>query len=269
MLLRTIVAFILLPVLFLILFFFPPLVLAIAIAVVSMIAVYELLWSTGFIRNATLVGFSCFVSGLVPIWVYYGSRMLPSLTGIFIYVFVVFTVGMVMPKRLPFGKISGMFFSTFVVPYFLSTLLLIYNMEYGVYLIVIPFIAAWVTDSAAYFIGTIFGKTKLLPAVSAKKTVEGSIGGIISSVIAELLYGLVLLLFFKIEANLPLLGLCGFIGSFAAQAGDLSMSLVKREFHIKDYGNILPGHGGVLDRFDSVLFVAPAMAIAIQLVTII
>ncbi len=114
------------------------------------------------------------------------------------------------------------------------------------------FIIAIATDSFAYFIGTKFGKRKLCPVLSPKKSVEGSIAGILGSLIVTLIVAYV----FSV-GNVFKLGILSIICSIMAQIGDLTASKIKRAAGIKDYGNIMPGHGGVLDRFDSILFTAP------------
>ncbi|HSH36827.1 phosphatidate cytidylyltransferase, partial [Schnuerera sp.] len=114
------------------------------------------------------------------------------------------------------------------------------------------FIIAWGTDTFAYLTGSLFGKNKLCPKLSPKKTVEGSIGGIIGSIILTLI-------FVKYYGLFPIwkFFLLAFLGSIIAQLGDLNASKIKRVTGIKDYGFIMPGHGGILDRFDSILFTAP------------
>jgi len=125
------------------------------------------------------------------------------------------------------------------------------------YLYLLPFVGAWVSDTFAYFTGRLLGRHKLIPEVSPKKTVEGCIGGIVFAIIAMLVFGLVIDLFFEpIGVNYTVLGLMGLILSIISQVGDLIASIIKREEGVKDYGNILPGHGGITDRFDSVYTVA-------------
>lgn len=111
---------------------------------------------------------------------------------------------------------------------------------------------AFGTDIFAYFSGYFFGKHKLCPKISPKKTVEGAIGGVLGSIALCTFFGYV-----ASEVWIPHFALIGLFGSIAAQAGDLTASVFKRKMGIKDYGNLIPGHGGVLDRFDSVLFTAP------------
>ena len=113
------------------------------------------------------------------------------------------------------------------------------------------FLISFATDTFAYFSGYLFGKHKLIPKVSPKKTIEGSIGGMIGSTICCIIFAYI----FKL--NVYHLGFVGFIGSIVAQFGDLFASSIKRFVGIKDYGKLIPGHGGILDRFDSVILVAP------------
>lgn len=123
------------------------------------------------------------------------------------------------------------------------------------------FIGAWITDTFAYFSGMLFGKHKLIPNVSPKKTVEGAIGGMIFCVAFFVGYGAILNHFTQYDISLVLLAVAGFLSALVSMIGDLSMSVIKRKYGIKDYGKIFPGHGGVLDRFDSILAVAVVMAL--------
>ncbi|SKA87040.1 phosphatidate cytidylyltransferase [Caloramator quimbayensis] len=143
----------------------------------------------------------------------------------------------------------------YIVCFFSLLTLIRDNAKGGSYLIWIVFIIAWSCDTAAYYSGRFFGKRKLCPSVSPKKTVEGSIGGIIGSVIGIIIWALISKS--VITINWSSLILLGIIGGIVSQLGDLSASLIKRYVGIKDYGNIMPGHGGLLDRFDSILFTVP------------
>lgn len=128
------------------------------------------------------------------------------------------------------------------------------------FLIFIPFIISWGTDTFAYFSGTLFGKHKLIERVSPKKTIEGAVGGILGSVIITLIFGYL----FARELIL-VLGIISFFGSMLSQLGDLIASRIKRITQVKDFGNVLPGHGGILDRFDSILVVIPFVYYIINL----
>jgi phosphatidate cytidylyltransferase len=121
------------------------------------------------------------------------------------------------------------------------------------------FIIACATDTFAYFSGYLFGKHKLIPKVSPKKTIEGSIGGMLGSIICCTIFGYIF------NLNLGYIILLGAIGSIVAQIGDLFASSIKRFVGIKDYGKLIPGHGGILDRFDSVILVSPFVYYAFYL----
>jgi phosphatidate cytidylyltransferase len=171
---------------------------------------------------------------------------------VILFCFVIFSGG-----KYKVRDVSATLFGIAYVVFLFSFVTLTRNLENGSLYIWMIFIGAWATDTFAFFTGLAFGKRKILPRVSPKKTVEGSVGGVVGCIAAMLAFG-------AYAANLtgtPLYhfailgGVCGVI----SQIGDWAASAVKREAGIKDYGNIMPGHGGVLDRVDSMLFVAPAV----------
>ena len=129
----------------------------------------------------------------------------------------------------------------------------------GIFLLVLSCAVAWLADTGAYFTGVFFGKHKLCPKISPKKTVEGFVGGIVFDVLLSLhlSYGYQALFAGEGRVNFPLVAIIAFFAAFAGTLGDLTASVLKRECGIKDYGKIMPGHGGVLDRFDSVFLTAP------------
>ena len=135
----------------------------------------------------------------------------------------------------------------------------------GCYVYLLIFIGAWITDTFAYFCGMLFGrggKHKLAPTISPKKTVEGSIGGIVFCILAMVVYGIVIKqIHTNMRVDIIFLALSGIAVSAVAQIGDLSLSVIKRHYGIKDYGWIFPGHGGILDRFDSVIAVSTVLTI--------
>ncbi len=134
--------------------------------------------------------------------------------------------------------------------------------EYGI-LVWLIFLTAFGTDIMAYFTGYAIGKHKLCPKISPKKTIEGSIGGILGSVLLCGLFG-----YFVIPRLLLHCIIIGVLGGVISQFGDLTASIFKRKMGIKDYGNLIPGHGGILDRFDSVLFTAPMVYYYIMLIIV-
>jgi len=145
------------------------------------------------------------------------------------------------------------------VPFLLSFLILIRNMNYGSILIWVIFIGAWGTDTMAYTCGRLFGKRKIMPEISPKKTLAGAIGGILGCAVLMVLYGVIVHNVFGLNISSVVLALLGVLCGVISQIGDWSASAIKRYVNVKDFGNIMPGHGGVLDRFDSILFVAPVV----------
>lgn len=158
-------------------------------------------------------------------------------------------------------EIMTAFLGFFYACFLLSHVYLIREYTHGKLLVWLVFITAFGCDTGAYFTGYFLGKHKLCPALSPKKTIEGSVGGVITATVLAILYGLWINRYYPLDGvNVLLLcGLTGFFGSFLAQIGDLAASSIKRQTGIKDYGNLMPGHGGVLDRFDSVILTAPVL----------
>lgn len=142
-----------------------------------------------------------------------------------------------------------------------SSLVFLRDIEGGEVVFLLPFLLPWISDSFAYFSGRAFGKHKLIPEVSPKKTVEGAVGALVCTPLIALLYGFIVSLVTDYLPNYPLLAIAGVVVSAISQCGDLIASLIKRQFGIKDYSSLFPGHGGVLDRFDSVLITGPFLLI--------
>ena len=161
--------------------------------------------------------------------------------------------------KITLANVGSAYLSCFyIIAAFMALSLLRYRVAAGEYVYLICFVGAWVTDTFAYFSGFLFGKHKLIPDVSPKKTIEGSIGGTLFCILAMVGYGWIVQLVSKgsVTANYLTLAVSGLFIAVVAQVGDLLMSAIKRTYGIKDYGKLFPGHGGVLDRFDSVLAVA-------------
>ena len=183
-------------------------------------------------------------------------------------------------RTLDFGKLSGyLFFSAVIVLCFYSLVYLkrclpVETYQYdAVYFILLTLCFAWGGDSTAYFVGRFFGKHKLAPVVSPNKTVEGAVGGVLGSVVlgvaATAIYQAVSGRFVSltVEVNVKhylLIAMLGVFASILGILGDLFASAIKRQVGLKDYGTIFPGHGGILDRFDSVMFVAPFVAFIVR-----
>ena len=129
----------------------------------------------------------------------------------------------------------------------------------------LTFVATFSSDSFAYLVGTSLGKKKIFPSLSPNKTLAGCIGGVAGSLVMMLLYGFVLSRF-DYTVSYWLLAVYGLLGGAACEFGDLVFSAVKRDYGIKDYGNLIPGHGGILDRFDSIHFTAPIIELLVMIV---
>lgn len=151
------------------------------------------------------------------------------------------------------------YFGFFYVAVMLSFIYKIRMVEdVGIYIVWLVFICSWVCDTCAYCVGMLVGKHKLAPKLSPKKSVEGSLGGIAGSVFVGAIYGFALQSFLTTEMNPAVMfALIGAAGAVISQIGDLAASAIKRNYQVKDYGTLIPGHGGILDRFDSVIATAP------------
>ncbi len=153
-------------------------------------------------------------------------------------------------------------FGFFYIAILLSTIYLVRESNLGKHFVWLIFITAWGCDTGAYFVGITMGKHKLVPELSPKKTIEGSIGGVVCAGIIATVYALLDTYFFFKTQDFNLIFGCaitGVAGAVFSQLGDLTASAIKRHTGIKDFGRILPGHGGIIDRFDSILFTAPAV----------
>ena len=170
--------------------------------------------------------------------------------------------------ELDFPDISAMAVSGLVIPLALGCLVRLRMLEYGAGLVLIPLVSAFMSDTMALFGGMLFGRTKLAPKVSPKKTREGAVSGMVGGMVGMILFRIVFFLCTEVQLHIGWCVLLGFVGAVLGQLGDLSFSCVKRQCGIKDYGRLLPGHGGVLDRFDSVIFAAPVTWMLISAVTL-
>lgn len=158
------------------------------------------------------------------------------------------------------------FFGLFYVAVMMSYMYRIRILENGEYLVWLVFISSWGCDTCAYCVGVLCGKHKMAPVLSPKKSVEGAVGGVVGAALIGLIYALVFRSHLTIFGN-PLfaLALIGAVGGLISMVGDLTASAIKRYYEVKDYGTLIPGHGGILDRFDSVIITAPLIYILILL----
>ncbi len=155
------------------------------------------------------------------------------------------------------NQVMDAYFALIYAPVMLSFVLLTRQLDDGIYLVWMIFISSWISDTFAYLAGVMLGRHKLAPVLSPKKSVEGSVGGIVGAALFGALFGAYLDSTLGQEQYVMILAVVGGVGSVISQVGDLAASAVKRNHEIKDYGNLIPGHGGIMDRFDSVIFTAP------------
>lgn len=172
--------------------------------------------------------------------------------GICLLVYMVFN-----HEECSFSDVSNLFVQTTYVAALFAHIILVRKLAFGQYTMWFIFVTAWLSDTLAYAVGLRFGRNKLIPKISPKKTVEGAVGGLAGSLIFNLIYGVICSLTFDLSVNYFALIVMSLLVGVMSQIGDLVASCIKREYDKKDYSNLLPGHGGILDRFDSVLFVAP------------
>ena len=245
--------------------------LPIGIAVFTVIATYEILHCVGLHKNLWLSAPMYLMSAAVP----FGLRYLAATTlelvpaVICLPLLISLAVAVFSHGKTDIRDVSSAFVLwLYTIVGFASVIFIYDSVAGGRYFYLLAFIGAWVTDTFAYFTGMLLGKHKLIPDVSPKKTVEGAIGGIVFCVAAFVGFGLLYNSLWLLEGDTPLplwlMAIVGLLVSLVSQIGDLSLSLLKRKYGIKDFGKIFPGHGGVMDRFDSVLAVSIMLLICFQ-----
>ena len=257
MLKRTITGVILIAVLAVVLLFMPEISVTALIGLMVMVAADELLKNTGLVDNPRLIVYAKWMAVSVSCASYFADSYVSPLILILVATVFCFSEMLRTHGQLPFQQVAMTMIAGLLIPFLLAALVRIRIMDNGVYFIVAPFVMAFLPDVGAYFVGCAIGKHKLCPAISPKKTVEGLFGGFLGGVVGMVAYGLVLQHFFGFQVNYLFACIYGVLGAAGATFGDLMFSVIKRQTGIKDYGKLLPGHGGILDRFDSVTVVAP------------
>ena len=240
-----------------VLLFLPAWCSGVLLSVMCSMAVHELLKTTGLVDNQRLITYAMGIALAIPWASYFGTEYYRALIVILAFTVLFFSEMLCTNGQLPFQQVAISIVAGTLIPYLLSALVRIRIMENGVFFIAAPFVMAFLPDTGAYLVGCAFGKHKLCPAISPKKTVEGLFGGFLGGIVGMIAYGLVLHHFFGFTVNYLYAGIYGILGAGFATFGDLMFSVIKRQTGIKDYGKLLPGHGGILDRFDSVTIVAP------------
>lgn len=254
MLKRVLTAFIGL-VVFFVLLLVNPMIFTASVCIFTLGMLYELYKATKTNVAVRVVGF---VSGAGLICGMLFNNVLPfTVFSVMMYlILAVFIHG-----KVDYKDIASSAYMTWFITIFMMCVEKI-NSQYGFYMTIVIFVCAWFTDTFAFFAGSFLGKNKLIPHVSPKKTVEGAIGGVLGAILMCLVYVFIMSKLGAVGGNASdyvKFGVLGFVASILAQFGDLIASAIKRDCNIKDFGNLFPGHGGILDRFDSVVFIAPVV----------
>lgn len=260
---RILVSVVGVPLILLVVLWAPVSVLAASLAALSAIAAWELMKCVGALEHRALCAAAvlgaAFSVGFAYFMVYiYGELVV-------VYALLVFSYAVFRGGAVKFQQIMAALFAMFIVPYAFTSFLRLYAAGFHRGFLLLPLLFSFGSDTFAFFAGRALGKHKLAPKVSPHKTVEGSIGGLLGAAVCGMVFAFVMNQWFGHEISYLGIAVLGLVCSVAAQLGDLSFSLIKREFGIKDYGHIFLEHGGVLDRFDSVIFVAPVLGIVMPL----
>lgn len=227
---------------------------------ISMIGVYELYRVFEIENKAVGICGFLFVAGYYGLL--YAKPLLPDTTDWFMLLFMAFVICLMAVLVFSYPKyrteqVLAAFFGVFYVAAMLSYIYQTRILPGGVFQVWLVFICAWGCDTCAYCVGMLIGKHKMAPKLSPKKSVEGGIGGILGAVLIAVLYALAINHWADAGVSVTSFAVIGAVGGAISQIGDLAASAIKRNHNIKDYGKLIPGHGGILDRFDSIIFTAP------------
>lgn len=239
---------------------------AILTAAMAAVAVYELLIVTGLVKHVRIFAYASLSAVLIVVWSWLGMPRAFGMVIVVTYLAALFAELLVAHTELRFSKICIAIFAGLVLPFLLGALVRLRTPVHGRIYIMTAFLLAMVPDTGAYFIGTFFGRRKLCPVISPNKTVEGALGGLGVTILAMILYCVILRVALHCRVNYFYAIIYAILGTGASILGDLTFSVIKRQTKIKDYGALLPGHGGILDRFDSTVMVAPVVEMLLMLI---
>ena len=226
------------------------------LGVVSLIGLFELYRIWGIHKGAMpgVLGYLAAIAYFVMMYLRLEAHFLMLVLILLILLMGVYVLSF---PKYKIDTIIVVLFGFFYVVVMLSCIYRIRQLDAGIYLVWMVFICSWISDTCAYLVGVTMGKHKFVPNLSPKKTIEGVIGGIVGAMLIGALYGYICRDYMNIVSPAIVCAIIGAVGSVVSQIGDLAASAIKRNHDIKDYGKLIPGHGGILDRFDSVIFVAP------------
>ncbi len=230
----------------------------------SLIGVFELM--RVYKVEKTVMAFVAYIATIVYYVLLMTSNSKYVMPMMIIYLLLVLAIYVIAYPKYKDKEAFAAFTSFFYVAVMLSYIYQIREMEFGGYLVILAFICSWGNDTLAYCAGVTMGKHKMTPLLSPKKSIEGLIGGILGAGLLGAIFGLLFNNYVKPVDNAILwFFLVGAIGAIPAVIGDLAASAIKRNNEIKDYGKLIPGHGGVMDRFDSIIFTAPIIYYALNM----
>lgn len=241
-------------------------VAVVALALLAAVAVYEMLCGTGAVKKGFPVYLAMFY--VFALQFSYNSLFINSQILSLVYVLALVITAVLDHKNFGVEALAMTISMPLIIGFAFACLEEIINPgdDTGILYFILLFNFACVTDIGAYFVGCSIGKNKLAPEISPKKTVEGAVGGIVCSVIGTVIICLIFRFVLDIDVKIVAMTLLTPLFSIIGMLGDLAASVIKRHFGIKDYGNIMPGHGGVLDRLDSILLIAPTFVLLLSLV---
>ena len=249
------------PLLLAVLFCPTPVIVAVVMAA-ALIGMQEYYNATGLSQKKPLCILGFLATVIIPLGIYFQADT--GLTLVYLYIVILFFTMLASKNQITFANLATLVMGLIYIPYFLSHIIYIRNMELGNVYIWLVFVGAFLTDTCAYFVGCAIGGKKLCPSISPKKTVAGAIGGVVGCGLSFILFGIIINSFFAgslhgAKLSFEKLFALGLMISVISQIGDLVASILKRQCGIKDFGKLLPGHGGILDRCDSIILVAPAI----------
>lgn len=234
-----------------------------ALLAVSIIGLFEFYRATGVLTEGRYINLNTGIAYGATVVYYICILLADSKFFMLIFITVVFLLVLLAAYVFTFPKLNVRevvfsFYGFFYVGVMLSFLYLTRSLDNGIFIVWLVYTSSWLCDVFAYFTGMLLGKHKLCPQLSPKKSVEGAVGGIVIPAIIAGVYGYLIRGYYAPGFPVvPAFALITAIGAAASQLGDLSASAIKRNHDIKDYGKLIPGHGGILDRFDSMIFTAP------------
>ena len=249
----------------------------VVVALISAMATYELIHVAGG-KSKLIIGIAGAVSAFTVFAVSYKIAV-PAVGVLYgFYTMLMLAISVFDNKNIRYMDAVMAVFASIFIPNAFSCIIRLndindFNPNFkhyeGVFMVGMCFVCSWLTDTFAYIVGSKLGKHKMCPVISPKKSVEGAIGGIVFTLIAFVVFGIIVRHYFSVQVPIYQFCILGIVLPIVSQIGDLIASCVKRQYGIKDFGKVFPGHGGVLDRFDSVMLVAPTLCIIDAIVNLV